>query len=163
MRKTQTPALNSMQRVLNCWCPKIAYSTVRVGLGKRKVESKYASKKGGPLDIKESGLYRISVQIGRDQARSGPVKLSISLDGHKRRQFITRRKKDNLVVRQSLMLGLMHHPVLILGYSLSSFVRASSICICQSAPRCFSLVASAHAEISWMSSSNSPMRLPLRH
>ncbi len=50
----------------------------------------------GPLDFKESGLYRVSVQVGGDQAGAEPVKLTISLDGRKRRQFKTRRKSDNL-------------------------------------------------------------------
>lgn len=50
----------------------------------------------GPLDFKESGLYRVSVQVGGDQAGAEPVKLAIALDGRKRRKFTTRRKSDNL-------------------------------------------------------------------
>ena len=50
----------------------------------------------GPIDFKESGLYRLSVQIGGDQAGAEPVQLAISLEGRKRRKFKTRRKKDNL-------------------------------------------------------------------
>ncbi len=50
----------------------------------------------GVLNFKETGTYRVSVQVGGDQAGSEPVKLAIALDGRKRRQFKTRRKRDNL-------------------------------------------------------------------
>ena len=50
----------------------------------------------GALEFKESGIYRVSVQVGGDQAGAEPIKLAISLDGRKRRQFKTKRKKDNL-------------------------------------------------------------------
>ena len=50
----------------------------------------------GELNFKESGLYRLSVQIGGDQAGADPIKLSISLDGRKRKQFKTRKERDNL-------------------------------------------------------------------
>ena len=50
----------------------------------------------GELNFKESGRYRLSVQIGGDQAGAEPVKLSISLDGRKRKQFKTRKERDDL-------------------------------------------------------------------
>ncbi len=50
----------------------------------------------GPIEFKESGAYRVSVQVGGDQAGAEPVKLAISLDGRRRRQFRTKREKDSL-------------------------------------------------------------------
>ena len=50
----------------------------------------------GELNFKESGRYRLSVQIGGDQAGAEPVKLSISLDGRKRKQFKTRKERGDL-------------------------------------------------------------------
>ena len=62
-----------------------------------------------------------------------------------------------------LQEGLVPHPLLILGYSRFSFVRASSILNCQSTPRCLALVLSAQIPISDWSKGSSPMRRSVRH
>ena len=67
-----------------------------VGGGTRFAMLGMQGKMSGPLEFKESGQYKIIVQVGGDQAGSEPVKLAISLDGRKRRQFKTKRDKDSM-------------------------------------------------------------------
>ena len=63
----------------------------------------------------------------------------------------------------SYAMSLVPHPLLILGYSRSNFVRASSILNCQSTLRCLALVLSAQIPISDWSKGSSPMRRSVRH
>ena len=67
-----------------------------VGLGGPSAILSTNGKLSGVLEFKESGQYKITVQVGGDQAGSEPVKLAITLDGRRRRQFKTKRDNDSM-------------------------------------------------------------------